>query len=353
MPSKMPFTSHKVSPVLACLAALALLVGPAAAATAEQPAGGKTIQLSGTLAAYEQVDLCTKLTGFVKNVYVDLGDRVKRGDVLAELDASELVQEVKLHQALVAQAKAGIEQAKQSVAAHAAAVDVAKANVFENDVGVLLARIRIDLARTRYERLVKLMANGSVDKQTMEDSRFEVEKAEAGVKQSQAKLKAAQALVEEAVAKRDKAKVDVLAAEAGLLAAEAGLTRVDVLRQYAQIRAPFDGVVLRRAVDAGTLAVLPTGNQAKALFTVARIDQVRVVCQVAETDVAQLAMGAPAIVRIGAFKGEEFKAKVTRIAAALDAKTHTLRLEIDLPNPQGRLLPGMSATVVLAPQAKE
>jgi multidrug efflux pump subunit AcrA (membrane-fusion protein) len=331
---------------LSCLACLVLLIGPAPDAGSQQPGGG-AIQVPATVVPFEQTDLRARVKGYVKKVYVDIGDQVKSGDVLADIEVPELVHELNQKKALVRLAEAGIDQAKQSVAVSKVAEQIAKESTEESKACLQLAVAKVDFSKARYERLSKLAETGSIDKALVDEARFDVNAAEASVKQAAAKFKTAQLLREEAAAKRDKAKADVLAAEVSLLAAQADLMRVQALLQYAQIRAPFDGVILRRSVDAGTLAM-----DNFVLFTVARLDKVRIVGQVPEASIARLTVGTPATVHIHAFKGAEFKGKVSRLAATVDPKTQTLRIEIDLPNLDGRILPGMSATVHLAAQAK-
>ena len=111
--------------------------------------------------------------------------------------------------------------------------------------------------------------------------------------------------------------------------------------------APFDGVVARRLVNRGDLVQPPTGTLMKALFTVQRIDTIRVFCDVPENDVPYLHVGDPAVVRPFGFEGKPFIGKVTRSSLRLDPETRNMRTEIDLPNPEQRLYPGMYATVSL------
>ena len=119
------------------------------------------------------------------------------------------------------------------------------------------------------------------------------------------------------------------------------------LLAYSQIVAPFDGVVARRLVNRGDLVQPPTGTLMTSLFTVQRIDTIRVFCEVPENDVPHLHIGDAAIVKPSGFDGKPFIGKVTRFSLRLDSKTRNMRTEIDLPNPEERLYPGMYAQVSL------
>jgi hypothetical protein len=145
----------------------------------------------------------------------------------------------------------------------------------------------------------------------------------------------------------DRARSDVVAAEAGISVARSDARRAEALLGYTRIVAPFDGVVTRRNVDAGHLTV--PGGQGEPLFIVARSDLVTVTVGVPELFAAAVDPGDSARVRLQAIPGRTFEGKVTRTAYALDTKSRTLRVEIDLPNPVGKLHPGLYAyaTIIL------
>jgi RND family efflux transporter MFP subunit len=155
------------------------------------------------------------------------------------------------------------------------------------------------------------------------------------------------------------AKTDLSVAEANLAlaanqvdVAAATVERVKVLLAYRQIVAPFDGVVARRLVNRGDLVQVATTAtrttpSAGSLFTVQRIDTIRVFGDVPENDVPHLHIGDPATVKPAGFDGEAFTGRVTRFSMRLDPETRNMRTEIDLLNPDERLYPGMYAAVSL------
>jgi RND family efflux transporter MFP subunit len=164
--------------------------------------------------------------------------------------------------------------------------------------------------------------------------------------------------LDDARAKNDIARADLGLAEANhdqaaaqVDMATATVAKTKALLAYTQIVAPFDGVVARRLVNRGDLVQAATATRttpsAGSLFTVQRIDTIRVFCDVPENDVPSLHIGDPAIVRPSGYDGKPFIGKVTRFSLRIDPETRNMRTEIDLPNPDERLYPGTYAEVSL------
>ena len=145
-------------------------------------------------------------------------------------------------------------------------------------------------------------------------------------------------------------QADVALAEANLQAANADLGRMQAMVEYTKIVAPFDGVITRRLVNIGDLIQAATATRPTApLFTCQEIDVVRVLADVPETNAAAIRPGSAAEVRLYGPSGRTVRSTVTRVAAALESSTRTMRVEIDLPNPDASLLPGTYAQVTLSP----
>jgi RND family efflux transporter MFP subunit len=160
--------------------------------------------------------------------------------------------------------------------------------------------------------------------------------------------------LDEVRASAEIAKVDLGVAEANqaLAASEVDLAaatveKVKALLAYSQIVAPFDGVVARRLLNRGDLVQAATATRTTPLFTVQRIDVVRVFCDVPESDLSNVRVGDPALVKPFGLGAETFDGKVTRFSKRVNADTRNMRTEIDLPNPGERLYPGMYAEVAL------
>jgi RND family efflux transporter MFP subunit len=263
------------------------------------------LQTNATLAAFEEADLFAKVTGYLSDVRVDIGDHVKAGQVLAVIDIPELEQQLAEDQAQLASKQSALETARRQV-------DHDRAN-----------RTLQDITLKRQEALFN---DRWVPAQMVDQTRADaaVAKANVGVAKANRTLAAHQ--------------IDLAAAT---------VEKTKALLAYSQIVAPFDGVVARRLVNRGDLVQPPTGTLMTPLFTVQRIDTIRVFCDVPENDVPHLHIGDPAIVKPSGFDGKPFIGKVTRFSLRLDPETRNMRTEIDLPNPEERLYPGMYAEVSL------
>jgi RND family efflux transporter MFP subunit len=319
----------------------------------ERKALGRVIEQPALVEAFEQAELHARITGYVQKVHVDIGDRVKKGQVLADLVVPEMEAELLHQKALVRQAEAGVEQARRVVQAAEAALAIAQAQVVEVEAGVKRAQANHERWQAEYKRLEALVGNKLVNQQTLDEARNKLAAAKAAQEEAEAKVKVAAAAREEMAARRAKAQADLKAAEAGLDVARAGMQRVEVLQQHLQVRAPFDGVVVKRTAVPGVLAQPVAGGKATSLFVVAGIDPVRIVVQVPEADAARFKKDARTIIRFTILEGQEFEGKVARTAWALDPKARTLRAEIDFSNPEGKFWPGMYATVALPAERRE
>src|ERR1700751_957427 len=268
------------------------------------------LQTNATLEAFEETDLFAKVSGYLSDVRVDIGDHVKAGQVLAVISVPEMENEL-------AEAKAQLESKRSSLESARRQLDHNKADVALQNA---LAKDREQLGEGRHfisdRTLDQVLANA------------DIAKADLGVAEGNRGLAASQ--------------VDVAAAT---------VDKIKTLLAYTQIVAPFDGVVARRQVNRGDLVQAATATRttpsAGSLFTVQRIDTIRVFCDVPENDVPHLHVGDPAIVNPSGFDGKPFIGKVTRFSLRLDPETRNMRTEIDLPNPEERLYPGTDAEVSL------
>jgi RND family efflux transporter MFP subunit len=303
----------------------------------------RTLTLPGQVEASEQTKLYAGVAGFVQKVHVDIGDRVKAGQVLAELSVPELVEELKQKKALVTQAEAGLEQARRALPVAEAALQAARAQVQQAQAALKRARAQYEHAKAESQRVEELARQNVIDKQIPEEKRSQSAAAAAALEEVGAQVKTAEAAEKASAARREQAQAAVKVAEAGLEVARAEVARVAALLQHARVRAPFDGIVTQRNVDTGAYAQPRVGNN-EPLLVVTQVDPVRVLIRVPEADVPLVDKGAPAVVRVGGLAGQEFKGQVTRTAWVLDAESRTLRAEVDLANPEGKLRPGMSAS---------
>jgi RND family efflux transporter MFP subunit len=259
-------------------------------ATVEPSPGTVSVSLPGTTAAFAAASIYARATGYIAKRNVDIGDRVKAGDLLAQLAVPEL-------DAQIAQNEATLEQLKS-------ALDEAKA-------GHELARVTWGRDEPLVNKGWVTQQQGTVDVQT-------VKSREAAVAVAQHNVTAQQHL----------------------------LQQLRQNRNYASVVAPFDGVITQRNVDVGTL-VQGNATSGTFMFEIMQEDVIRVRVYVPQDAAFGVAPGIDAIVRVPEIPDREFRGKVKRIADALQAGTRTLLTEIDIPNPDGALPPGIYCAVEL------
>lgn len=312
----------------------------------------RVIEQPGVVMAFEETALYAKLPGFVGAVapdpdkkdrpphdrQIDIGSRVTAGQVLATLAIPELEEEWAQKNALTKQAEAEIVQAQKAADAAKAEVAAAESLVVVADAGVDRAQAVYERWQKEVERIARLLGGGVGDSQTLDETKNQLKAAEAGRKEAAARVLSSQSMVKKAAADEAKATADIATAQAKLEVARAEVRRLDALRGYTTLKAPFDGVVTRRAVSTGDFV---TGNEKAGLFAVARMSPVRVVVRVPEADAGLVAAGQEVRLAVQAVAGPEQVGKVVRTSWALEPRSRTLRAEIDLPNEKGRLRPGM------------
>ncbi len=245
---------------------------------AARPAkGGESIDLPGTLQGFIESPIYARTAGYLVRWHRDIGARVQKGDLLAEIDTPEVDQQL-------AQAIAAREQAASS----------------------------LELAKTSAERWESLRTRDAVSQQELDERRS-----------------------------------TYLQAQANLAAADANVHRLRDTEGFKRVVAPFSGVVTRRNVDVGDLIDPGNGGAARALFNMAQTDPLRVYVYVPQTYANAVHVGESVDVVQPESPGTAFHGIIKRTAGAIDTATRTLQVEVNLPNADGRLLPGTYVQVRL------
>jgi RND family efflux transporter MFP subunit len=261
-----------------------------------------SLMLPGSIQAVTEAPILARASGYIKKRNVDIGDRVQAGQVLAEIEAPELAQQIKQAKAAVDQANAAIQQAE-------AAAQQGRSNE--------------TLARVTAERWKKLLDRGVVSRQENDTYQLQWAAQQANV----------QAL--------DKA---VTAAKSNAGALEANVARLTDLLGYQTVRAPFAGVITVRNIDTGALV----NEGSTLLFRVAQTDRLRIYLNVPQSDADSIRVGQTATLTVPDLRGRSFPGTVTRTSNALDPATRTLLVEVQLANSGGLLVPGMYTQVDLS-----
>jgi HlyD family secretion protein len=305
----------------------------------------------GRILAFEATPIATKLSGYVEAVLVDIGDRVAADHVMIRLSMPELADEVNRYEALVGQAQAEISQARSALLASDAAADSAQAKADEVAAGKAKANAELDYAQAEFQRIEQLARSGSVTSKLLDESRNKLQAAKAIGQEVDSMIVSAAAQKRQADAHTEKARADVQAAEAKLRVAEANLQHAKTMLAYREIKAPYQGVIVNRAVDTGHY-VQPSSNPDAALLLLAQTDKVRLRIEVPEIEAAMIDAGengdeVSAVVQ--SLNRPPVVAKIMRSSWALDASNRSLRVESDIPNLDQALRPGMyvSATITL------
>lgn len=257
--------------------------------------------LPGNIQPVTEAPVLARASGYVRKRYVDIGDRVLEGQILAEIEAPELDQQIRQAQATLQQAQSAVEQA---------------------EAGLQQGRSNENLARITAERWKNLVARGAVSKQ--ENDVYQAQYAA-----QQANVQA----LEKAVA----------AAKSNVGAVQANIARLNELKSYQTVRAPFAGVITVRNIDVGALITEGT----TLLYRIAQTGQMRTFINVPQSDADSVLAGQAASLEITDLRGHKFLGRVTRTSHALDPASRTLLTEVQVPNPDGVLLPGMFAQVDL------
>jgi RND family efflux transporter MFP subunit len=313
----------------------------------------REVSQPGAIEAFEETPVFAKVAGYVKKWHVDLGDGVRKGQVLAELSVPELEVELEQKESLIRLAEEQVGQARKVALAEEAAVRSAEAKIREAEAGREQAAAERKRAQSQYERLARAGQSGVIEKESIEENRLSFEAAEAGLKQAEARVLTAQALRDESRAKRDKALADVRVAEANRKVAGDNRDYVRAQLQYTRLPAPYDGIVSHRGINTGDFVQAVTTGKGRPLYVVQRTDLLRIFVQVPETDSDWVRKDADARIRVPALRGQTFTGRVARTSWSLDPTTHTLRVEIDLPNAGGPLRPGMYAYASLTADLAE
>jgi len=243
------------------------------------------VKLPGEFLPYESVVLRARTAGYVEQVLVDRGSVVRHGQLLVKLSAPEI----------------------------AAQVAVAESRVEEADAQRVEAEAQLASAQSTYDKLKKAAATpGAI-------AGNELVQAEKSV---------------------DAAKALVRSRESAMRAAQAAVTASKDMQQYLSVTAPFAGVVANRYVHPGAL-VGPGNDSSEGLLELQQVSRLRLVIAVPETNVAGIVRGGHVNFTVPAYSGQTFSGVVARISPALDAKTRTMSVELDVQNPRGVLSPGM------------
>ncbi len=261
------------------------------------------ISLPASMQAIQEAPIYARTDGYLKTRGVDIGDHLKAGTLMAEIESPEVDQQLAQGKATLAHAVASLAQAR--------------ANLKES-------QSRMSIAKATSDRWKTLVAKGVVSKQESEEK---------------------QSIYDAAAADVDAIASSVTAAEADITAQQANVQRLEEMRGFERVLAPFDGIVTARNVDPGTLITAGSNSGNRELFRMAKTDELRIFVNVPQSYSVAIHPGEQANARVGEFPGRDFPGKIVRTADALDPSSRTLLTEVHIPNQGHVLRPGMFASV--------
>lgn len=288
----------------------------------------------GFVEAYERTSIYAKVSGFITHFHVDIGQKVKKDDVLAEIFVPELDEEHQRKAAQVELGKRQVEQAQQFVLvtesnlrAETARLAEAKANIGKYDAEVVRWESEV-------KRLAQMVAEKVVDNQVLTETQKQLDSSRAARAAAQAAVAAREADRQTAEASLGKAKIDVETQKAEVAVAEADERKAAALLEYRNVTAPYDGIITVRNANTGDYVVAATGDKSTTspspMFVVARTDLMRVIVEVPEAYASYVHKGTKAVVRPDKQRGERITGSVARTSWSLNESTRTLRAEIDV-----------------------
>ncbi len=284
-----------------------------------------SLRATGDISPLMQVDLFPKVSGYLERMSVNLGDSVRQGQVIAQIDRTEFLHKVKEVEAKVAQAKANLAEIEAGTRTE---------EVRQAEEAVKQAQSRFENARLHRERMEALYQRQIISKKDFDNADTEYTVAEAQLEANQQRLKML----------REGARQEVReASQAKLKEMEALLAQEQTRLQNAMIIAPFSGEIIRRYVDAGALV-----SSSTPLVTLVHTETLKVVANVLEKDISLIRPGMKAKIQTEAYPERVFEGKVVRINSALELATRTLQAEIHVPNPSHLLKPGMFSRIEMA-----
>ncbi|MBM3725643.1 MAG: efflux RND transporter periplasmic adaptor subunit [Acidobacteria bacterium] len=264
------------------------------------------IELPGSAQGILETSIHARAEGYIHKLHVDIGDRVKAGQLLVEIDSPELDQQLRVARARVSQLQAAYAQA---------------------EAALLQAQANQRLAQLTLDRVRNLVAQGILSRQEGDDK---------------------QAIHDARTADVAAAGAAIRAAGESIHAQEAEVRRIEELHSFKRVVAPYDGIITRRTCALGDLITPAQVAAGRDLYRIAEISVMRVYVDVPQASVPDIYPGQPAEVAAADIEGKKFTGAVDRTANALDAATRILRAEVRVRNPRGELMPGMYTTVTLA-----
>lgn len=291
----------------------------------------ESIVLPGNIGAILYTTIYARVDGYLKERLVDIGDHVKRGQLLAVIDTPTIDQQL-------AQARADLKKAQAQELSSEAALKQSMAQELEAKAEIDKAKADVAYATITTQRWTNLCERGAVSQQSRDEkARY--------LGTSSAQLQANKEADEAAKAAVKAAQANVKAAKAQVIAMQADVKRLEAQVGFQKVLAPFEGVITLRKVDPGALITQGSGSSNLELYQMAKLDKLRIYVSVPQRVSRYLKNGMKTKILVSEYPERQFDGVVTNVSGALDPNTRTRQTEIHMDNPDHALLPGMYADV--------
>jgi RND family efflux transporter MFP subunit len=268
---------------------------------AHQAPASTPLELPGDLQAMIESPIFARAEGYLTRRYVDIGDRVKKGQPMADIETPEIDQQIQEARAALANAQSSLK---------------------EMEASLTLAAANLKLSQKTQQRWHLLESEGVTSHQ------------EADEKSADTEVRSAQV---------DVARAKITSARAQINATEANLRRLLEMKSFGHVTAPFDGMITSRTVDVGTLI-----GSAREMFRIAQVDVMRIFVNVPQAYIGSIHTGQKAEVRVQELPGQVFSANISRFTNEVDTTSRAMLAVLEVPNPRHILMPGMYAQVTFA-----
>lgn len=284
----------------------------------------------------KQAAIFSKVSGYIRRIHADRGELVREGQLLVEIDDQEL-------QAQVQQARAGLLSGQASHQMARSTLDGNKASLENQRANLSKARAVAANDARQAERMKTLFERGLVAATDWDNARTVAESSRAGVQSAEAQLLVGETQIATSESQVRLAQAQVETYRATLHLAETNLSNTRLL-------APFTGYISQRNLDPGasvSAGSSGTNTSSLGILMLQDIATVKVQVEIPERQIARITPGLAVRLAVDPYKGEVFKGTVTRVVQTLDPRSRTMGIEVDIPNADGRLKPGMFARVDL------
>lgn len=290
------------------------------------------LAFTADILAAQQAAIFSKVSGYIRRIHADRGDFVTAGQLLVEVDDLELQAALQQARAALLTGEAGLEVARSTLEGQRANLENQKANLAK-------ARAVADNDARQAQRMKTLFERGLVSATDYENARTTTESSAAGVLAAVAQLRVAEVQVttQESQVRLSQAQIETYRAALHLSQTNLANTR---------LMAPFAGYISQRNLDNGASVSAQsagTSTTSVGILVLQDIGTVKLQIEVPERDIARVAVGAPVSITADPYQGQTFAGKVVRVVHSLDPRTRTMGVEVDIPNSDRRLKPGMYA----------